>query len=73
MPEAHAVVKVIELIGSSPKSWEEAASNAVSEAAKTIRNIKAVYLKECTAKVENNRIVEYRSNVKISFLIDREG
>jgi flavin-binding protein dodecin len=67
------VAKVIELIGSSPKGWEDAAANAVKEAAKTIRNIKGVYLKECTAKVEQNRIVEYRSNVKISFVVDRES
>jgi flavin-binding protein dodecin len=65
------VVKVIELIGSSPKSWEDAAANAVKEAAKTIHDIKAVYLKECTAKVENARIVEYRSNVLISFVVNR--
>jgi flavin-binding protein dodecin len=68
-----AVVKVIELIGSSPKSWEDATANAVKEAGKTIRNIKAVYLKECTAKVQNNRIVEYRSNVKISFVVNRDN
>ncbi|OPX71004.1 MAG: hypothetical protein A4E36_00212 [Methanoregulaceae archaeon PtaB.Bin009] len=67
------MAKVIELIGSSPKGWEDAAANAVKEAAKTIRNIKGVYLKECTAKVEQNRIVEYRSNVKISFVVDRES
>lgn len=75
MPEVNepSVAKVIELIGSSPKGWEDAAANAVKEAAKTIRNIKGVYLKECTAKVEQNRIVEYRSNVKISFIVDRES
>jgi flavin-binding protein dodecin len=75
MPESDGptVVKVIELIGSSPVGWEDAAANAVKEAAKTVKNIKAVYLKECTAKVENNRIVEYRSNVKISFIVERES
>jgi flavin-binding protein dodecin len=67
------VAKVIELIGSSSKSWEDAAANAVMEAAKTLRNIRGVYLKECTAKVENNKIVEFRSNVKISFVIERES
>jgi flavin-binding protein dodecin len=75
MPEIDepTVAKVIELIGSSTKGWEEAAANAVKEAAKTIRNIRGVYLKECTAKVKNNRIVEYRSNVKISFLVEKES
>jgi flavin-binding protein dodecin len=64
------VAKVIELIGSSQKGWDDAAANAVKEAAKTVRNIKGVYLKECTAKVEHNRIVEFRSIVKISFLVE---
>lgn len=74
MPAAEpTVAKVIELIGSSPKGWDEAAQNAVKEAARTIRNIKAVYLKECTAKVKEDRIVEYRSVVKISFVVDRQG
>jgi len=67
------VAKVIELIGSSPKGWDEAAQNAVKEAARTIRNIRGVYLKECTAKVKEDRIVEYRSVVKISFVVDRQG
>lgn len=66
------VAKVIELIGSSPNGWDDAAANAVKEAAKTIKNIKGVYLKDCSAKVENDRIVEYRSIVKISFVVERE-
>ncbi|HON82184.1 MAG TPA: dodecin family protein [Methanoregulaceae archaeon] len=68
-----SVAKVIELIGSSPKGWEDAARNAVKEASLTVRNIKGVYLKECTAKVKDNKIVEYRSIVKISFVVEREG
>jgi len=67
-----AVVKIIELIGSSPKGWEEAAKNALAEAAKTIKNIKSIYVKRCNAKVENNKIVEYRAVVKIAFVVQRE-
>jgi len=67
-----SVVKVVELIGSSPKSWEEATAHAVEAAAQTIRNIKGVDLKRCTAKVENNKIVEYRAVVKIAFIVERE-
>ena len=52
-----AVVKIIELIGSSPKGWEEATKNALAEAAMTIKNIKSIYVKRCNAKVENNKIV----------------
>jgi flavin-binding protein dodecin len=43
------VAKVVELIGSSPKSWEDATKNAITEAAKTVRGIKSVYVKRCTA------------------------
>jgi flavin-binding protein dodecin len=67
-----AVVKIIELVGSSPKDWEEAAKNALAEAAKTIKNIKSIYVKRCNAKVENNKIVEYRAVVKIAFVVERE-
>jgi flavin-binding protein dodecin len=67
------VVKIVELIGSSPNGWEEAAQNAVKEAAKTVRNIKGVDVKRCTAKVEKNKIVEYRAVVKIAFVVEREN
>jgi flavin-binding protein dodecin len=67
-----AVVKIIELIGSSPISWEEATKNALAEAAKTINNIKSIYVKRCNAKVEDNKIVEYRAVVKIAFVVQRE-
>ena len=65
------VVKIIELIGCSPNGWEEAVENAVKEAAKTVRNIKGVHVKRCTAKVEDNKIVEYRADVKIAFIVER--
>ncbi len=65
------VVKIIELIGNSSKSWEDAAANAVKTAAKTVRNIKAVHVKKCTAKVEKDKIVEYRAVVKIAFIVER--
>lgn len=65
------VVKIVELIGSSPESWEEAVENAVKEAAKTIKNIRGVHVKRCTAKVEDNKIVEYRADVKVAFVVKR--
>jgi len=64
--------KIIELIGSSPEDWEEATKNALAEAALTIKNIKSLYVKSCKAKVENNKIVEYRAVVKIAFVVQRE-
>ena len=74
MPETEkpSLAKVIELIGSSKISWEDAALNAVREASRTIRHIKGVYLKECTAKVEDGRIIEYRANVKLTFIYESE-
>ena len=67
------VVKVIELIGSSPNGWSEAAQNAVTEAAKTIKGIKGVHVKRCTAKITNDKIVEYNVNVKIAFTVERKN
>ena len=66
-----SVVKVIELIGCSPISWEEAVKVALAQAAKTIKNIKSVYVKAVSANVENNNIVEYKTIVKISFVVDQ--
>jgi len=68
---AMSVVKIIELIGTSPDGWNEAVQNAVTEAAKTVKNIKGVHVKRCTAKVEDNKIVEYNANVKIAFIVER--
>lgn len=65
-----AVVKVIELLAQSEKSWEDATQLAVTEASKTIKNIKSVYIKEFQAVVENYKIKEYRVNVNLSFVID---
>jgi flavin-binding protein dodecin len=67
-----AVVKIVELIGSSPSGWEEAVGNALKEATKTIKNIKSLHVKRCTAKVDNNKIVEYRAVARIAFVVERE-
>ncbi|MFA7095374.1 MAG: dodecin family protein [Gammaproteobacteria bacterium] len=64
------VVKVIEVLAESEKSWEDAAAQAVQRAAQTLHNIKSVYIEHFEAKVENNKIVKYRVNAKISFLLD---
>jgi flavin-binding protein dodecin len=65
------VVKIIQLIGSSSEGWQEATQNAIDEAAKTVRNIKSVHVKRCTAKVKENKIVEYRVVVNIAFVVAR--
>jgi len=65
-----SVVKVLELMSSSSKSWEDAAHQAVSEASKTVKNIRSVYIQDHSAVVVNGKITEYRVNVKLSFEIE---
>ena len=60
-------LKVIELLANSKVSWEDAAKNAVKEAAKTLTGIKSVYIKDYSASVEGNKISEYRITAKITF------
>lgn len=64
------VVKVVELIGSSSKSWEDATQNVLKEAADTIREIKSIDVKNFSAKVKNNKIVEYRVVVHLAFVVE---
>ena len=66
-----SVVKIIELVGSSPKGWEAAVESAVKEASKTIRGITRVGVKELDVKLEGSKIAEYRARVEISFRIER--
>jgi hypothetical protein len=64
------VVKVIEILAESNKSWDDAAHVALKEAAKSVRNIQSIYVKEMQAIVENEQIVSYRINAKVSFLLE---
>lgn len=62
-----SVLKVIEVLGNSTVSFEDAVSNVISEASKTVKNIKSVYVEDMQVTVENNEIKEYRVNTKICF------
>jgi flavin-binding protein dodecin len=64
------VIKIIELVGVSKKGLQEAVENAVKEASKTVRNLKGVDILRWTAMIEGDKIVEYRANVKISFVVE---
>ena len=64
-----AIVKVIEVIASSKKSWDHAAQKAVTEASKSVKNIKHFYVESMTAVVDENEIKEFRINGKISFVV----
>lgn len=66
------MVKVIEVIASSENSFQEATENAVKEASQTVKNIQSVYIKHMNANVENNRIVSYAVNAKISFVVEQK-
>lgn len=65
------IVKIIELVGVSTTSWQNAVENAVQEASKTIRNLSGVHVKSYTGKIKDSKIVEYRANVKVSFTVER--
>ena len=66
-----AITKVIEVIAGSDKSFDDAVQVALNEAAKSVKNITSVYVKEMKANVENNKIVSYGVNAKISFTVDK--
>jgi flavin-binding protein dodecin len=63
------VAKIVEIVGTSDKSWEDAAIVAVEEARKTIRGIRGIKVKDMTAKIDpaSGSIVEYRTSVNLSF------
>ncbi len=67
-----SLVKVIEIIATSTKSFDDAAQNAVKEASKSVKNITSVYIKDMNGKVENNSIVSYGVTAKISFKVQKE-
>ncbi len=64
---AESTYKIIELVGSSSKSWEDAARNAVETAAKTLRDLRIAEISELDMKLENGKVVAYRARVKVSF------
>lgn len=68
-----AVMKVLEIMANSNQSWEEAVKNAVRTAAKSVKNIRSVYVKDQTANVEGENITDYRVIVKITFEVDAQS
>ena len=66
------VVKVIELLGESGESWEDAARMAVQEATQSIKGVTSVYINEFQATVENDKVKNFRVNAKVSFKVERK-
>ncbi len=67
-----SVYKIIELVGTSPKSWEEAVQNVVAMASKSLRDLRIAEVRELDVRLENGKIVEYRAKVRVSFKYEKE-
>ena len=70
MPDS--IYKVIELIGSSPNSWEEAAKHAVEQAGKQVRGLRVAEVDELDMRIEDGKVVAYRAKVHVSFRYEGE-
>ena len=68
-----SVVKVIEVVGSSKKSWQHAAEAAIAEAAESLRHITGVDVVNQTAHVEDGKIIEYRTTMNVAFVVEHHG
>jgi len=62
-----SVYKIITLVGTSTKSWEEAAASAVQAASKTLRDLRIAEVEELDMQLENGKVINYRAKVKVSF------
>jgi flavin-binding protein dodecin len=71
MPKS--IYKVVELIGTSPKSWEEAAANAVAVASKTLRDLRIAEVVEMDMQIEDGKVVNYRTKINLSFKYEGGG
>ncbi len=68
----NSVYKVIELVGSSPDSWEKAAANAVTLASKSLRDLRIAEVVSLDMHIENGKIAAYRAKLKVSFKFEGE-
>jgi hypothetical protein len=71
--EKESVYKIIELVGTSPKSWEDAARVAVETAAKSLEDLRVAEVKQLDLKVENGKVVAYRARMLLSFKYHHKG
>ena len=67
----NSVYKIIELVGSSPESWEKAAQNAVDMASQTLRNLRIAEVIEMDCQLEGDKILSYRTKIRLSFKVDK--
>ena len=64
---SESIYKVIELVGTSPTSWEDAARNAVETAAKSLKELRIAEIKELDLKLEDGKVVAFRARMNLSF------
>jgi len=62
-----SVYKIVELVGTSPKSWEEAVKEVIETSTKSLRDLRIAEVDQLDVRIENGKIVEYRARVKLSF------
>jgi flavin-binding protein dodecin len=71
--ETMAVMKVVELVGTSKESWQHAAQEAIREASQSLRHITGVDIVTQTAQVDEGRITEYRTTVNVAFVVEHHS
>jgi len=70
---AESVYKIVELVGTSPESWEKAASAAVAQAAKSLRDPRIAEVSQLDLAIEDGKVKSYRAKVKLSFKLENRG
>jgi dodecin len=69
---AESVYKIIELVGTSRSSWDDAAKNAVETASSTLKDLRIAEITKLDLKIENGKVAAYRARVKLSFKYERD-
>lgn len=69
---SNSVYKFIELVGTSPDSWEKAAANAVETASRTLRELRIAEITELDMQISEGKVVAYRAKLKLSFKYEKE-
>jgi len=67
-----SIYKIIDLIGTSEKSWEDAVRNVIETAGKSVRDLRVAEVDQLDVRIENNKIIQYRARVRLSFKYEKE-
>lgn len=67
-----SIYKIIDLVGTSPKSWEDAVNSVIAKAAGSLRDLRIAEVKELDVKIEDGKIAAYRARVALSFKYEKE-